>query len=145
MTTREEIVIGAALFVAGLAVSLVAAIAVLVRLPADYFGRTDRISLFPERPPWFRRVARIGKNVLGAALVALGVVLSIPGVPGQGLLTILVGLMLLDLPGKRRFERRIVSIRAVRHALDKLRGRLGRPPFELDDNPPGAHDEPPTP
>ena len=41
----------------------------------------------------------IGKNILGLFLVALGVVLSLPGVPGQGLLTILLGIMLLDFPG----------------------------------------------
>lgn len=142
--TRNELAIGAAIFVAGLLASGALAIAVLVRLPHDYFVRADRLSLFPDRPRWFRRIARVGKNVLGAALVVLGVVLSIPGVPGQGLLTILVGLMLLDLPGKRPFERRIISIRAVRRGLDKLRGRLGRPPFELEQEAPGDRGEPPA-
>jgi hypothetical protein len=45
------------------------------------------------------------RNVIGYALIALGIVLSIPFVPGQGLLTILVGLSLADWPGKRRFFR----------------------------------------
>lgn len=58
-----------------------------------------------------RTVKWLLRNVLGYALIALGVVLSIPLVPGQGLLTILVGLSLADWPGKQRFFRWLQSYR----------------------------------
>ena len=58
-------------------------------------------------------------------------VLTLPGVPGQGMLTILIGLMLLDVPGKRRLERRIVGRRRILQAINRLRKRFGRPPLVL--------------
>jgi hypothetical protein len=33
--------------------------------------------------------------------------MSVPGVPGQGLLTILLGVMLLDFPGRRSLELKV--------------------------------------
>ena len=74
----------------------------------------------------------IGKNLLGFLLVALGIVLSIPGVPGQGLLTILLGVMLLDFPGKLTLERKLLSRPEVVRTINKLRGRFEKPPLELD-------------
>nr|ALS89658.1 putative transmembrane protein (PGPGW) [uncultured bacterium] len=65
-------------------------------------------------------------------LVVLGVVMSIPGVPGQGILTILLGVMLLDFPGKRNFERKLVTRPQVRNAINKLRHRFGKPELVLD-------------
>jgi hypothetical protein len=61
----------------------------------------------------------------------VGIVLTLPGVPGQGMLTILLGLMLLDVPGKRRLERRIVGRRRILKAINRLRKRFGRPPLVL--------------
>ena len=60
--------------------------AFLVMIPPDHF--------VGKRPPERNLLLRIGKNALGALLVAVGIVLSLPGVPGQGLLTILVGILL---------------------------------------------------
>jgi hypothetical protein len=62
----------------------------------------------------------------------LGIALSLPGVPGQGLLTILIGAMLLDFPGKRRCEKWILRRRGVLSTINKLRARRGCPPLILD-------------
>ncbi|KYF55707.1 hypothetical protein BE08_31030, partial [Sorangium cellulosum] len=105
----EKIAIGAAValtsFVGGMA--LVAF--VLVRLPEDYLEQQEEKPFLPGRPAWVRMSARVGKNLLGALGVALGIILSLPGVPGPGGLVILIGLMLLDIPGKRRMERRLLG------------------------------------
>ena len=74
------------------------------------------------------------KNASGIALVALGFVLSLPGIPGQGLLTILLGVMLLDFPGKRRLERRLVGMPRVFDRVNRLRARFGKPPLVLAEN-----------
>jgi hypothetical protein len=76
--------------------------------------------------------AVILKNLLGVFLVGLGIILSLPGVPGQGLLTILLGLIMLDIPGKRPLEARIIKRPAVRAAINKLRARFNKPPLVLD-------------
>ena len=65
-------------------------------------------------------------------LVLLGLIMALPGVPGQGLLTALIGLTLLSFPGKRKLERRFVKIPALLRAINRLRARFARPPLELD-------------
>ncbi len=67
------------------------------------------------------------KNTLGALLVLGGFAMLV--LPGQGLLTMLAGLVLLDLPGKRAFERRLVARPRVLAALNWLRRRAGREPL----------------
>jgi len=74
----------------------------------------------------------IGKNILGVFLVVLGIILSIPGVPGQGLLTILLGVVLLDFPGKRHLERKLLSRQEIVKTIDRLRKKFDKPPLELD-------------
>jgi hypothetical protein len=129
-TLTERLLWGAALFVGSSLLSLVAVTAVLVSLPSDYFRGEAAISAWP-RSPLLRVAWRLGKNLLGLALVALGLVLSVPGIPGQGLLTILIGLILVDFPGKRALERRLVARPAVLGAINRLRARFGRPPMGL--------------
>ncbi len=72
------------------------------------------------------------KNVLGGLLILVGIVLSLPGVPGQGLLTILVGVLLMDIPGKRRFELAIVRRPRVLASINRVRARFGRAPLRVD-------------
>jgi hypothetical protein len=73
------------------------------------------------------------KNLLGAFLVLLGVVMSLPGVPGQGVLTILLGVMLLDFPGKRALELKLVSRPKVLRTINRIRQQFERPPLQLDE------------
>jgi hypothetical protein len=75
-------------------------------------------------------------------LVALGLVLSIPGIPGQGFLTILIGLTLVDFPGKRKLEIRIMRNHTVRAGANAIRRRFGKAPFELDEHPPLSSKQP---
>ena len=70
----------------------------------------------------------------GVLLIALGVLMSLPGVPGQGLLTIFIGLVLVDFPGKRTVERKIVSLPGVIRGMNRLRTRFGKPPVTLEHN-----------
>jgi hypothetical protein len=121
---------------AGLAVFALMSVASLavvtffvVRIPVDYFSNERRP---PASSPRARVAVSILKNLAGVALVLLGVVLSLPGIPGQGILTILVGLMLTDLPGVRRLERSLARMRGVKRALDAIRAKFGRDPLKLD-------------
>ena len=118
-----------AVFAMTCAASLAVVTFFVVRIPPDYFS-TER------RPPagagGLRLAIAILKNLAGVALVLVGIVLSVPGIPGQGILTILVGLMLTDLPGVRRLERTLAKRRRVRRALDTIRAKFGREPLKVE-------------
>jgi len=58
--------------------------------------------------------------------------LSLPGVPGQGFLTILLGLIMLDIPGKRPLEARIIKRPSILSAINKFRARYNKPPLVMD-------------
>lgn len=118
-----------AVFVVTCAASLAVVIFSVVRIPADYFSTERRP---PAGPVGVRLAIAILKNLAGVALVLVGIVLSVPGIPGQGILTILVGLMLTDLPGMRRLERTLARRRRVRRALDRIRAKFGREPLKVD-------------
>jgi hypothetical protein len=127
----REILLGVGLFVAGTLLSTAVVVGYLVSIRPDAFAASEGASIRRLRSPAARLAYRIGKNLLGAALVVVGAVLSLPGVPGQGLLTILVGLLLCDLPGKRALVLAVVRRPAVRGAIDRLRARFGRAPLAL--------------
>jgi hypothetical protein len=67
------------------------------------------------------------KNILGFILFLAGIVMIF--LPGQGLLTILLGILLLSFPGKRRLVKYLVSSPRIRHSLDWLRKKCGKQSF----------------
>ena len=131
MTLRSA-AIGVGIFLVTFFVNLALVSLILVKIHADYFGVSPRSKFLANQSHPVRILALIGKNLVGVFLVALGIVLSLPGVPGQGVLTILLGVMLLDLPGLRSFERWIVSSPKVLKAVNNLRQRFDKPPLILD-------------
>jgi hypothetical protein len=117
-----------ALGVASAVISLVAVGTVLARLPADYF--VNPAARRPiDRHPVLKVALVVLKNLFGYFLIVLGVLLSLPGVPGQGLLTVLMGVLLIDFPGKHRAERWLLTRRGVLTGVNRLRERLGQPPL----------------
>jgi hypothetical protein len=128
---------GQVLFAAGFSVatfvgSLAVVTLVLVKLPANYFHSSHAREFLVERHPVLRMVGIVAKNIAGVMLVFTGVLMSLPGVPGQGVLTILLGIMLLDFPGKRGLEARIVRRPRVFQAINSVRARFDKPPLYLD-------------
>lgn len=119
-------------FVLTFSASLAIVSVVLVKLPATYFKRSNNKKFLANRPPIIRWLAIAGKNLLGFVLVVVGILLSLPGVPGQGMLTILLGVMLLDFPGRPRFEHWLVSRPKILHAINKLRHRFSKPALVLE-------------
>jgi hypothetical protein len=126
--------------VASAVVSVVVIGYVLSRLPADYFVNPAARRREGRRHPVLRFALALVRNALGAFLIALGVILSLPGVPGQGILTILMGVMLVDFPGKHRAERWLLTRPGVLGGVNRLRAKLGRPPLlsEVGSQEPGV-------
>ena len=130
--TWRSALIGALIFLATFVVNLAIVTVILVKLPTDYFKKNRKTKFWSGPQPAVHAAKVIGKNLLGVLLVALGVVLSIPGVPGQGLLTILLGVMLVDFPGKRTVEQKLLKRPSITNAITHLRKKFDKPPLELD-------------
>jgi hypothetical protein len=113
------------------AASLVVVPWLVARLPADYFAHRHREHPPPAHPAW-RLSVLVVKNLVGATLVLAGIAMLV--LPGQGLLSILAGVMLMDFPGKYQLERRIVGNHTVLSALNWIRARAHKPPLVLDES-----------
>ena len=105
--------------------TLIAVPVILARLPEDYFSLPDR-----HRAPWSDRhpVLRIPlllvKNLLGVTFVFTGILML--ALPGQGILTIIIGLALMDFPGKYRAERWVVSRHSVLRLINWIREKAAK-------------------
>ena len=130
--TWQSILLAVLLFVVTFSISLAIVSVIMVKIPADYFKEDRPRELFADKSPAVRYLLIIGKNLLGVVLVVLGILMSVPGVPGQGILTILLGVMLLDFPGRRRLEHKLVSRPQVLNTINKLRYKFDKPELELD-------------
>jgi hypothetical protein len=122
----------------GLAISLVLAVAslavaaaVVVSWRPDHFALAGRAGLWPTQPAPVRILGVVGKNVAGLFMLVAGFIMALPGVPGQGILTMIIGLTLVDFPGKLGLERRLIGRPAVLGRLNRLRARFGRAPLAL--------------
>jgi hypothetical protein len=102
---------------------------VVVKLPTDYFTtKRRRRARWMRRYPELQPAIAIAKNVLGILLVFAGIVMLV--VPGQGLLTLVAGLMLIDFPGKYRLERWLATRPPVWRSINWLRKRASREPLQ---------------
>lgn len=106
--------------------SLVLIPVLITRMRPDYFVATD-----PDEHGWLGRhpaarvTARVIKNALGGLLLLAGIAMMV--LPGQGVITVLVALSLLEFPGKRALELRLIRQLPVSRAVNWIRARAGRP------------------
>lgn len=103
-----------------------------IRIPTDYFVHRQHVAdRWRSRHPLVRIGLLAAKNLCGIVLVLAGVAMLV--LPGQGILTLLVGLLCLDFPGKYALEQRLVRQRPVLAAINWMRAKGNRPPLELDE------------
>ena len=105
------LLLGVGIWLAATALTVAVAALIVVRLPPTYFSE-DAATHAARLAPW-RSARALAQNALGLVLIAVGLVMSVPGIPGQGLLTVLIGLMLVDFPGRRRLERALARRRGL--------------------------------
>lgn len=121
-----EVALGAA-SVAMFVATMVAVPVFLVKIREDYFTRPKGKHPLP---------IKILRTVLGLALIGLGLAMIV--LPGQGVLTILVGLSVLDLRIKDRMITKILCNSKVHGAIDRLRRKAGKRPLEVPGAAPAA-------
>jgi F0F1-type ATP synthase membrane subunit c/vacuolar-type H+-ATPase subunit K len=122
------------LLAAGIAVPLCGMgvmVAWAIVMPADHFIRPYRRAERAAGHFMWHMVLRVLRNVAGVILLVAGMILAIPMVPGPGVLLIILGLSLTDIPGKRALGRRIVRSPMVLRPINALRARWKRPPLQL--------------
>lgn len=100
-------------------------------IPEDYFLHQRRQPAnLKQHHPIVRLLLLIGKNLLGLLLFCGGLLMLF--LPGQGLLTIAVGLLLMDYPGKYSLERRIVAYPSILKGINWLRTKGGHSQIKAD-------------
>lgn len=113
-----------------LVVSAVAVPVIVKRMPHDYFLEDDiKADELRNQHPVLRFIFLVLKNLVGGILLAGGILMLIT--PGQGLLTMVIGLMLMNFPGKRALEVRLIRVGPLKRAIDWIRERAGKRPLEL--------------
>jgi len=97
-------------------------------IPTDYFQYAEPYRIHHSfKHPVIRLSIIIAKNILGWLLIITGAILFI--LPGQGLITIIAGLLLINFPGKRKVERKLISNHRVLHVINWLRAKRNKEPL----------------
>jgi hypothetical protein len=122
---------GLAISVALAVGSLAIAVLVVIGWSPHHFKVGNVSGFWLQHPPALRVLGLIGKNLAGVVMFLLGLVMALPGIPGQGVLTMIIAVTLIDFPGKRNLERRLVGRPWVLKHLNNVRRRFHRPPLDL--------------
>lgn len=117
------------LSVVGFVGSLIAIPVILVKLPANYFDERHPRTWMKDHHPVLRWTGLILKNVIGLVFALAGIAMLF--LPGQGILTLLIGISLMDFPGKRHLEGKLVCHPKVLKPINALRAKWGRPPLTV--------------
>jgi hypothetical protein len=109
--------------------TLIAIPFILVRLPANYFDVRVPRPWMQDHHPILRVVGHVIKNVFGAVFLFAGFLMLF--LPGQGVLTMIIGISMLDFPGKRNIEAKLIGQPTVLSVINSLRQKRGKPPLVL--------------
>lgn len=112
----------------------------IIRIPPDYFFLSRKETWTIKKHPLLAFIVLFIKNVIGLFFVVVGLIMSIPGVAGQGVLTILIGLMLMNFPGKRKLELKIIKQPLILNTLNNIRMKAGKDPLRFDQEMKGKGD-----
>ena len=115
-----------------LIISVFMMVLIISFLPEDYFKSENRnliSSVQNSRYPLLKLLALITKNFFGVLLLLSGILMLV--LPGQGILTIITGLVFMDYPGKYKFERKLLRQKGVINSINWIRSRLSKPSLKV--------------
>ena len=114
--------------VIGLITSLVLIPWILIQIPSDYFSHKKRQKYqWRNHPPIVRLIFLLMKNILGVIFIISGIIMLF--IPGQGIITIIIGVVLTDFPYKYKIERWIINRPAILSSINKLRAKAKQGPI----------------
>ena len=115
-----------------LIISVFMMVIIISFLPEDYFKSENRnliSSVQNSRYPLLKLLVLITKNFFGILLLLSGILMLV--LPGQGILTIITGLVFIDYPGKYKFERKLLRQKGVINSINWIRSRLRKPSLKI--------------
>ena len=115
-----------------LIISVFMMVLIISFLPEDYFKSENRnliSSVQNSRYPLLKLLVLITKNFFGVLLLLSGILMLV--LPGQGILTIITGLVFMDYPGKYKFERKLIRQKGVINSINWIRSRLSKPSLKV--------------
>jgi len=107
--------------------TLLAIPAILIRMPPDYFQNHHHKPWFANHHPVVRILGLFVKNIIGIVFLLAGMAMLV--LPGQGLLTMLLGILFIDFPGKHRLEKKLNQHPTILKTINALRKKVDKPPF----------------
>ena len=115
-----------------LIISVFMMVLIISFLPEDYFKSENRNLIYSvqnSRYPLLKLLVLITKNFFGVLLLLSGILMLV--LPGQGILTIITGLVFMDYPGKYKFERKLLRQKGVINSINWIRSRLSKPSLKV--------------
>jgi len=100
-----------------------------INLPADYFLRPDARRRPPKSPEAKRWARVLMRNLIGGLFILAGLAMLV--LPGQGILAILAGVMMMEFRAKHRVARAILLRPSVLHSLNWIRRKAGKPALQV--------------
>lgn len=114
-------------------ISFIASLAIipfiLIRLPHDYFDIRIPRHWMKDHHPILRILGLIAKNILGGVFLIAGFIMLF--LPGQGILTMLIGISFLDFPRKRLLEAKIIEQPVILNTINTMRQKCNKLPLTL--------------
>lgn len=92
------------------------------KIPTDYFIN----EIYDKNQDSF--IIVLLKNLIGLILLLLGFIMLFT--PGQGVITILLGLMIMQFPRKRKLEKKIIANKNALKILNWLREKNNKEPLK---------------
>ena len=97
-------------------------------IPEDYFiNKKDSKIKKNNILIWY--IVLVFKNLIGYSLILGGIMMLV--LPGQGLFTIIIGLMMSNYPGKYSIEKKFIAIPTILKSINWLRRKSNKPPIRI--------------
>ncbi len=100
---------------------------IISKLPTDTFINIQKRARVRIRKSFKSYLFLLFANILAVFLICSGIIMLF--IPGQGLLTILVGFLLLSFPGKQRVVLNLIRRQQIQKSLNWIRVKQKREPF----------------
>lgn len=108
--------------------SLIAIPWLIGRLPVNYFiQHRQKVEERHKRHPLVAKIIFVLRNGLGSLFLLAGIAMLV--LPGQGIITILIGFSFMDFPKKHKLEETLVRRPGVVKTLNWLRRKQKKQPF----------------
>ncbi|MCF6150632.1 MAG: hypothetical protein E3K37_18545 [Candidatus Kuenenia sp.] len=105
----------------------------VARLPVDYLiVQKEKPDTLQKRHPVLRLIILVFRNLMGILLILAGITMLV--LPGEGIITILIGFALLSFPQKESAIKRIVQQKRILRTANWIRIKLNKPPLLSPEN-----------